>query len=319
MRFTVVMPLFNKAPHVAAAISSALAQSLAPAEVIVIDDGSTDGSLEVARAIDDRRLKILTRSPPGPGGYAARNLGIEAAGAEWVAFLDADDLWHQDHLRSLADAIAAAGADIGCAFGGTEFVFSDRRTLRAMSTRLLAPHARLGTADMLRAWLESTECPLWTSAVAVRRDLLIDAGLFPADRARRGGDKDLWLRVMWRTASVYSGKVTAEFHQDAVNRLSNSTPHSEPPILAETVRQLLPAAPAELGPLLKRLSNMEVVGYARYSAGRGQPVLVRFARLLYFPVGLSALAKLAAYGAAGVLRRLRPRDPELSRSRITSQ
>ncbi|MEO8175176.1 MAG: glycosyltransferase family A protein [Sphingomicrobium sp.] len=306
MRFTVVMPLFNKAPHVEAAISSALNQSLAPAQIIVIDDGSTDGSLELVRLIDDPRLTVLTRSPPGPGGYAARNLGIEAAQADWVAFLDADDIWHEGHLRGLADAIAAAGPEIGCAFSGAELVFSDRRTARAMSTRFLAPCVRLGIREMLRAWLESTECPLWTSAVAVRRDLLIDAGLFPADRTRRGGDKDLWLRVMWRTAVVYSGKVTAEFHQDAVNRMSNSTPHSEPPILAETVSRLLPAAPAELRPLLKRLSNMEVVGYARYSAGRGQHVLLRFAPLLYLPVGLLAFAKLAAYGAAGIIRRRRP-------------
>jgi len=306
VRFSVVMPLFNKAPHVEAAVRSALTQSLGPAEVIVVDDGSTDGSLEVVRSIDDPRLRVLTRSPPGPGGYAARNLGIEAAEAEWVAFLDADDLWHEHHLQSLADAIAAAGGDVGCAFGGTEFVFSDRRTSRALSTRLLAPRTRLATKDMLRAWLESRECPLWTSAVAVRRQLLVDAGLFPADRARRGGDKDLWLRAMWRTASVYSGSVSAEFHQDAVNRLSHSTPHSEPPILAETVRKLLPSAPSDLRPLLKRLSNMEVVGYARYSAGRGQPVFLRFARLLYFPGGLTALGKLAAYGAAGLVRGLRP-------------
>ena len=308
VRFSVVMPLFNKAPHVVAAVQSALDQSLGPEEVVVVDDGSTDGSLERVRSIDDPRLKVLTRSPPGPGGYAARNLGVEAAKAEWVAFLDADDLWHDDHLESLAAAISEAGGDAGCAFGGAELVYSDRRTPRVISTRHLKPRMRVGTEAMLRAWLESRECPLWTSAVAVRRQLLVDAGLFPAGRARRGGDKDLWLRVILRTDCVYSGSVSAEFHQDAVNRLSKSTAHSDPPILAETIRTLLPRASADLRPLLKRLSNMEVVGYARYSAGRGQPVFRRFARLLYYPAGLVSLGKLAAYGAAGMVRAVQRRS-----------
>ena len=166
MRFSVVIPLYNKAPHVVAAVRSALTQSLAPAEVVVVDDGSNDGSLELAQSVDDPRVRVLTRSTPGPGGYAARNLGIQAAKSEWVAFLDADDLWRQNHLQSLGDAISAAGGEVGCALGGSEFVFSDRRSLRAISTRLLAPCVPLGTEVMLQTWLKGRECPLWTSAVA---------------------------------------------------------------------------------------------------------------------------------------------------------
>lgn len=301
------MPLFNKAPHVEAAVRSALGQSLAPAEVIVVDDGSTDGSLEIVQSINDPRLKVLTRSPPGPGGYAARNLGVDATEAEWVAFLDADDLWHVDHLTSLADSISTSGGAVGCAFAGAELVFAGRRALRPMSRRHLPPRKPLGIRDMLHAWLDSGHCPLWTSAVAVRRDVLINAGLFPA-RARRGGDKDLWLRSMWRTECVFSGAVSAEFHQEAINRVSFLTPHSEPPILAETIAELIPSTPSGLRPLLKRLSNMEVVGYARYSAGQGQPVFRRFAKLLYFPAGIPALGQLAAYATTGLLvRHLGPR------------
>lgn len=302
MRFSVVMPLFNKAPHVEAAVRSALGQSLSPAEVIVVDDGSTDGSREIVQAIDDTRLRILSRSPPGPGGYAARNLGVEAAEAEWVAFLDADDLWHVDHLASLADSIASCGGAVGCAFAGAELVFAGRRDLRPMSLPHLPPRKALGITDMLQAWLAIGHCPLWTSAVAIRRDVLIEAGLFPVN-TRRGGDKDLWLRSMWCAECVFSGAVSAEFHQEAINRVSVLTPHSEPPILAETIARLLPSAPSAVRPLLERLSNMELVGYARYSAGRGQPIFRRFAKLLYFPVGIPALGQIAAYATAGLLVR----------------
>ena len=66
MDFSVVIPLYNKAPHVAAALQSALDQSLPAREIIVVDDGSTDGSREIVEGLGHSRVKLLTRSPPGP-------------------------------------------------------------------------------------------------------------------------------------------------------------------------------------------------------------------------------------------------------------
>src|SRR3546814_15879129 len=83
-RFSVVMPLYNKAAHVRAAIESALAQSLPAHEILVIDNGSTDGGRELAAAIGDERIKLLDLAAPGPGGYAGRNIGIRAASGDWI-------------------------------------------------------------------------------------------------------------------------------------------------------------------------------------------------------------------------------------------
>ena len=91
-RFSVVMPLYNKAAHVRAAIESALVQSYPAHEILVIDNGSTDGGRELAAAIGDARIKLRDLAAPGPGGYAGRNVGIRAASGDWIAFLDADDL-----------------------------------------------------------------------------------------------------------------------------------------------------------------------------------------------------------------------------------
>lgn len=297
------MPLFNKAPHVEAAVASALRQSLSPLELIVVDDGSTDGGPELVSAINDPRIKLFSRSPPGPGGYAARNLGTTNAKGEWVAFLDADDLWHENHLDGLAEAIAACGLDVGCAFSGVELVYPDRRRMRRLSRHHIVPHKPLGLETMLRAWLHIGDCPLWTGAVAFRRQLLIDAGLFPAGRARRGGDKDLWLRAMLLGKCVWSGAFTAEFHQVTVNRVSDLTPHSEVPIIVETIRNVIGAAPSETVPLLRRLANLEIANYARYAAGRGAPVFSKFATALYYPVGLAELARIVAYYAGGTVVR----------------
>src|SRR5882724_6939837 len=94
----VVIPLYNKGLHIRRALDSVLAQSRRPDEIIIVDDNSSDeGPAEVAKYADPR-IRLLHRTTPGPGGYAARNLAIEHAHSEWIAFLDADDAWTFDHL-----------------------------------------------------------------------------------------------------------------------------------------------------------------------------------------------------------------------------
>jgi len=99
--FSVIIPVHNKAPHVDRAINSVLTQSCTDFELVIIDDASTDGSADKITAYSEERIKLHKRSDPGPGGYAARNLGIENANGQWVAFLDADDMWFPDHLKNL--------------------------------------------------------------------------------------------------------------------------------------------------------------------------------------------------------------------------
>src|ERR1044072_4490876 len=98
--FSVVIPVWNKRDTIAAAVASVLAQSCGDFELIVVDDGSTDGSMAGWRAFDDPRLRTVAQANAGPG--PARNRGIEEAGHDWIAFLDADDLWLPDHLAELA-------------------------------------------------------------------------------------------------------------------------------------------------------------------------------------------------------------------------
>ncbi|TVV73605.1 glycosyltransferase family 2 protein, partial [Sphingomonas solaris] len=98
--FAVVVPLHDKGRHIERALRSIAAQTLAPAEIIVIDDASTDDGPGIVAAFPGVRL--LRRSEPGPGGYAARNLGMREAAAPWIAFLDADDAWAPEHLATLA-------------------------------------------------------------------------------------------------------------------------------------------------------------------------------------------------------------------------
>lgn len=101
--FTVVIPLYNKAATVKRAIESVLAQTLPPAEILVVNDGSTDGGDKIARAIADPRLRVIDQ--PNGGVSRARNAGLRAASRPFVAFLDADDYWHPGFLARMAELI----------------------------------------------------------------------------------------------------------------------------------------------------------------------------------------------------------------------
>src|SRR3546814_19683246 len=103
----------------------------------------------------------------------------------------------------------------------------------------LAQGGVLNFPQFLRAWLEVSECPLWTGAIAFRSELLMEAGLFPGGRAVRGGDKDLWMRAMSHTRLVYGPVITEGFNSDSLNNVSTSTTTQSPPSLVDKDRNQL--------------------------------------------------------------------------------
>tara|TARA_B100000378_G_C18058092_1_gene414969 strand:- start:5303 stop:6235 length:933 start_codon:yes stop_codon:yes gene_type:complete len=273
--FTVVIPLHNKGPHVRRAVDSVLAQTHPAFEIVVIDDVSSDDGPDQVLAIKDERIRMIARDTPGPGGYAARNAGIAAARGNWIAFLDADDRWDADHLAQIA---RLAGPEIGCVFTahriepvGTKF------PTNVQTARLIGRD--LGADDIIAAWLGSRRCPLWTGAVAVRRDVLERVGPFREKGITRGGDKDMWLRIVAATQSRFGPRPTACFYQDTVNRVSNSAAHTRLPAITGTIDRLV--ALGSLDPeLLRGLKSQEVGLYIRYSLGKRQPVPLGFLRSL---------------------------------------
>ena len=104
---SVIMPCYNAAPYLDEAVSAVMNQSHPNVELIVIDDGSNDGSLEILQrrvAVDPGRIKLLFQRRGGP--YPARNLGLQNADGSFVAFLDADDWWSTDCTEKLHSALA---------------------------------------------------------------------------------------------------------------------------------------------------------------------------------------------------------------------
>jgi glycosyltransferase involved in cell wall biosynthesis len=241
-RYSVVIPVHNKGPHVARAVRSVLRQTVNAFELLVIDDACTDESMHNVADFDDARLRVLRRESPGPGGYAARNLGVAEAGTDWVAFLDADDEWHPDFLRTV-EAVRAEHADaamIGTGWtikepGGALLADAYRRRYPSRGRHAYGLDAYLRDAARLAI-------PAWTSALAVRRTTLVDAGGFPEEpRFTRGGDHDTWLRVMVHgRRGAWDPLAGATYHRDAQNRvIRKNCPHLGDVPLLHTLRALI--------------------------------------------------------------------------------
>ncbi|WP_422344651.1 glycosyltransferase family 2 protein [Parasphingorhabdus sp.] len=293
LSFSVVIPVHNKARHVAASITSALQQTRPPEEIIIIDDASTDDSAAIISRMQDPRIRVLFRDTPGPGGYAARNLGIAEANGNWIAFLDADDIWYSSHLADIAAAIERA-PEAGCVATRYEHVFEAHRRPSKMTGMLAAVEGRSADfRESLDIWVQSGECPIWTSAAAFRRDVLERAGPFPAGKAVRGGDKDMWLRVLALAPFAYEPKISAEFHRDTDNKVSKMTHPDTIPIMVKTARAMMDKVGAKERVLLRKLINQQIGLYARFSFKSGT-ISRQFARNLCMPEGVGLFVMIEA-------------------------
>lgn len=103
--FSVIIPLYNKRDYVSRAVESVFAQEFKDFELLVVDDGSTDGSPDIVSKYKDSRLRIIRQENMGGAGGQARNTGMQAAKGDWFAFLDADDIWLPNHLTELENII----------------------------------------------------------------------------------------------------------------------------------------------------------------------------------------------------------------------
>jgi glycosyltransferase involved in cell wall biosynthesis len=101
--FSVVIPLYNKEKHIGNTIRSVLSQKFQDFELVIVNDGSTDNSLNIVRAFPDKRIKIFSKLNGGVS--SARNYGVKRTTCDYIAFLDADDEWSPDYLKEMKDLI----------------------------------------------------------------------------------------------------------------------------------------------------------------------------------------------------------------------
>lgn len=219
--FSVVIPLYNKEPHIADTLTSVLAQTYPNFELIVVNDASTDGSRDVVSQFSDKRIRTVERKEPGPGGYAARNRGIREAQHNWIAFLDADDVWCPSFLEKMKSVIEE---NFNTGFFASGWYESTNLTGKVTNTYCqkyghVGPH-RIDLTTFLEKSTQNLG-PVCSSVAIVKKDLIREAGLFPENVCRFGGDIDTWFRIMIKGNHLVINPVPlATYNKEAINMVT---------------------------------------------------------------------------------------------------
>ena len=221
---TVVIPLYNKAPFISRTLDSVAAQTYTDYEVIVVDDGSTDGSPEIAAnhqlstinyqlSTDSKlstlnsKLKLIRQTNAGVS--AARNRGIAEAQGEYIAFLDADDEWKPDYL---ATQISLVEKYPQCDVFATNYEFQDEKG--RMTPTIIRKLPFESEDGELTNYFEVASCshpPICSISIMVRKSAIESIGGFPVG-IKSGEDLLTWARLAARYRIAYSKGVKAVFH-----------------------------------------------------------------------------------------------------------
>ncbi len=218
---SVVIPAYNRAATIGAAIASVLRQTFTDFELVVVDDGSSDGTLDAARAVADPRLRVIA-APRNLGAAGARNLGVAAARGSWIAFQDSDDEWLPEKLARQIARLAtppATGGDWGACYCGLLTVGAldarpgERTTLRYVPDPSVRPAEGDITAPLLDRNMISTQ------TLVVRRDVFLALGSFD-ETTTPIEDWDFALRLAERgpIAFVDEPLVHQRFSPDSITR-----------------------------------------------------------------------------------------------------
>lgn len=255
--YSVVIPLYNKEPHIAETIGSVLSQTYTDFELIIINDASTDRSIEIVNQFTDARIRLVHRKVPGPGGYAARNQGIIEASYDWIAFLDADDTWEPEFLSTIDQLIEDTKGVGFFSTGWHEKSKEDGIRLNSFcETNLNRGVQILDLVDFLTNSIRN-KGPVCSSVAVVDKSLIKKAGLFPENKCQFGGDIDTWLRVMLEGNKLaVAPKPLATYNKEAVNMVTKKNKlQIIETCVHKTVRQLLEKNDVEHSMLLKQFVN----------------------------------------------------------------
>lgn len=221
--FSIVIPNYNKANILAVTIDSVLNQTFNDFEVLIIDDGSTDSSVELIGSYQDERIKLICQKNAGVA--SARNKGVKEATRQWVAFLDADDWWHPRYLESLKKAIEENSEANIVATNFIEKEDSANWEPKAWSVKQTIDVEWID--NLPERWLETN--PFFTSSACFRRGLLIEQEeLFPSGESY-GEDLDVWFRLSERNRVVYIPQPLVAYRTDQDNSLTQSHTNLEDP------------------------------------------------------------------------------------------
>jgi glycosyltransferase involved in cell wall biosynthesis len=208
---SVIIPVFNRAVAVRRAIKSVLAQTFQHFEIVVVDDGSTDGTAASVAEFADHRITLIHHER-NHGGSAARNTGIRASSAPYVAFLDSDDEWLPTKLQRQLDVFERSSNEhLALVYTGAEWAFPDGHVRRHIPRREIELARTLLTENVVGE----------TSVGMVRRSALDSIGGFD-ETLPSCQDMDLWLRISEQFDAAVVPEALVRVTKADEDRISNN-------------------------------------------------------------------------------------------------
>jgi len=212
--FSVIIPLYNKELSISSTLQSVLNQTYTEFEVVIVNDGSIDKSAEKVEAFDDTRIRLIYQDNTGVS--AARNKGIEEAKYEWIAFLDADDLWMEEHLNTLREMIDSYPEHKAIC---NSYVLSSKKNTLEVNE---------GNIKIVDDYFEEAiKCHFfWTGVVCIHKSLFEKVGYFNTQLSR-GEDLDIWMRIGRNYSILWGNKTTAIYNQESENKATRKKTNLE--------------------------------------------------------------------------------------------
>lgn len=207
MRFSVIVPLYNKAPYVKKALNSIIEQSFKDFELIVVDDGSHDESYSIAESVlASTNCCYQLVHQKNAGVSTARNNGVALSKGEYICFLDADDWWSPSFLEKM-DGLIRAYPEAGI-YGINYYYVKNGRG------RVSVEDLNTGYFDYCSAYARKLQMPLWTGAVCLRRSVFDEMGGF-RPHLKLGEDFDLWIKIALKYPVAFLNEPLSYYFQDS--------------------------------------------------------------------------------------------------------
>lgn len=248
MDISVVMPAYNSSRFIEAALDSVVAQTFVPREIIVIDDGSTDNTVErVRRWQTETKLSVTLLQQANQGVSAARNHGIRSATSDWIALLDSDDIWLSEHLKQLGGAVHSY-PDLIAVFADGVYFDSEKKSESPPIARNKALRAAEGGGGekvlplgdiIFEILLPGLFFP--PSAFMFRRQTALTVGLFD-ESIRASEDREFILRLSRAGKFAFVDQVLTKIriHETNLSHPSNATKNNY--FAIKTLRKTLGSA-----------------------------------------------------------------------------
>ena len=229
MKVSALIPTYNRLSHLPNAIDSILSQTVPVDEIVVVDDGSTDGTAESIRNRYGARVRVVRQANSGVA--RARQRALEEARGEWIAFLDSDDLWHPTKLERQFQALAALGSEFGVCFTNCTYAGNAELKLSSFQEAGLESPSQFSSLEDSVKYVLGRFAAILMPSLLVRRDLLTEAGGFD-EVMKVAEDTDVLFRLTFRTKFCFVSEKLVDIDRtpsraiglvDSFNRMDDRT------------------------------------------------------------------------------------------------